>query len=72
MVIPGHTYVERDLLHPMTESRTEPPEWCERPLEQVMLGPRDVVDIQGDKGLVYDGNRDAEIRVAGMKKHHWL
>lgn len=38
----------------------QPPEWCERTLEQVLLEKDDKPDIRGDQTIVYDGNKEAE------------
>lgn len=64
-VIPGHSYWERDHLHPMTDDRKVPPDWCEKPLEQVILEPDAKPDIRPDEDarLVRDGNMAAELHV---------
>lgn len=59
-VVPGFSYYDRDMLHPMTDSRSEPPEWCERPLEQVVLEPDADVEARPDGKIEYDGNGAAQ------------
>ena len=64
-VIPEHSYWERDNLHPMWEARRIPPDWCEKPLEQVILKPDVKPDMRPDDNarLVHDGNVKAEMHV---------
>ena len=66
-VIPEHSSLEKDKFHPITEGMLKPPEWCERPLEQVILSPDEDVDIKKDATLVYDGNRRAEWKAEEIK-----
>ena len=70
-VVPGYSYVKLDVLHPVVESRTVPPDWCERPLEQVILNPDDKPDLREDARLVYDGNSQAENRAEELKSKRW-
>ena len=62
-VVPGHSYFKRDQLHPMAESRAVPPDWCEKPLEQVILKPEDAPVLEQDSNIVHDGNFAAEAHV---------
>lgn len=61
-VIPGFLYYKKDGLHPITTDMKIPPDWCDRPLEQVILAPEDDVNIQKDvqMSLEFDGNKNAE------------
>ena len=63
-VVPGFSYFWRDMLHPILPDRKEIPEWCERPLEQVILrdGEKCEARPDEDRGLKYDGNKAAEER----------
>jgi hypothetical protein len=49
----------------MTDDRKVPPDWCEKPLEQVILEPDAKPDIRPDEDarLVRDGNMAAELHV---------
>jgi hypothetical protein len=60
--------LNRNKFHPITEERLNPPEWCERPLEQVILSPTEDVDIKKDAAVVYDGNHRAEHRADWIKR----
>lgn len=66
-VIPGFMFFEKDEMHPMTEGRREIPEWCERPLEQVVVPAGMELQARKDPQLEYDGNKEAEIYV--MRKN---
>jgi hypothetical protein len=73
-VIPGHSFWRKDLLHPISESTSQPPDWCERALEQVILPSDAEVDIMGDKNIVFDGNDAADYKrkfILGRKKDSW-
>lgn len=59
-VIPGHSVFQSQDFHPISKTRREPPEWCERPLEQAITAADEDVDIDADKPLVYDGNNTAK------------
>jgi len=61
-VIPGHSFCRQDRLRPITEEMTEPPDWCEKPLEQLLLAPKAEVEARPDETLVQDGNKVAERR----------
>jgi hypothetical protein len=71
-VIPGYSFWKKDDLHPIIASSQQPPEWCERPLEQVIL-PSDVpVEIMADSTLVFDGNEVAKRKEANvLNKDGW-
>lgn len=59
-VIPGHSYWKKNDLHPIIASVQQPPEWCDRPLEQVLLTSDAPADIMADSTIVFDGNDVAE------------
>ena len=61
-VVPGHSYCRQDNLRPVTEEMKVPPDWCERPLEQVVLEPKAEIEARPDVTLVADGNGVAEHR----------
>jgi hypothetical protein len=69
--IPGHSLIETQDFHPMTKSRKQPPEWCERILEQTILNENEEADIEADKKLVYDGNDAAEFHSQRKKDRGW-
>ena len=58
-VIPGHSYVERNDFHFMSEDVLIHPEWCERPLEQTVVSPDEKVELKPDGNVVFDGNDEA-------------
>lgn len=60
-VVPGFSFLKKDKLHPMTSERAEYPEWCERPLEQVILASGDECGLRPDdeEKMRHDGNRVA-------------
>ena len=59
-VVPGFSYYKKDMLHPMTRVRRVPPNWCERPLEQVVLDSDADIEARPDETMMYDGNPEAQ------------
>ena len=68
-VVPGFSFYKKDMLHPMTEDRREPPDWCERTLEQVVLGKNDDFEARGDKPVEFDGNEQARWHLANRSRN---
>ena len=68
-VIPGCSYYVKDNFHPITEDRKVLPEWCEKPLEQVVLNPdASVPDSIRKDGLVqFDGNSEWNYHLRSRK-----
>lgn len=55
----------------MSKTRTVPPEWCEKPLEQAITGADEAVEIESDKRLIYDGNQIAQARSMSRPRNKW-
>jgi hypothetical protein len=62
-VIPGHSFLVKNDLRPITSSMTKPPTWCERILEQTILNSNEKVELEQDSNIVYNGNNLAEWHV---------
>jgi len=73
-VIPGHSYIERDRLHPIHLSNEVPPAWCDFSLEQTVSEPDDKLSITHQPLLIKDGNTICESRgewITRKKKNQW-
>ena len=70
-VIPGHSVIIVDNLRPISAQMVRPPEWCERVLEQTILGPEEKVELEKDASIVYDGNKLAAWRLEDRVKNQY-
>ena len=69
-VIPGCSFVVRDLFHYIT-AEVRVPEWCERSLEQTILNPDEKTDIKPDSHMEYDGNDLAKLHHKDKEQKAW-
>lgn len=55
----------------MTDERKVPPDWCEKPLEQVVLRPDESVSVRPDEPVVHDGNEEWKFHLKERKGFQW-